>query len=538
MMSQTLIDLMDEGASRATPSKIAIHSSNTSLSYEQLKRGAEGIAASLTHAGISRGERVGVWMDKTPSCVQSLLGIMMAGAAYVPLDPRAPWRRCRIIIEDCDLAGLVVDAPHFQVLPQLLDGLTIKLTLTEGQVDENLANYFLKNSLKSQPLDRAMTTRPMTLSSPEADDLAYILYTSGSTGTPKGVMHSHRSAIAFVHWVQNTFEINHDDVFSSHAPFHFDLSISDLYASLGSGASVHLISTMEGMLAPYLVAKMAEWKITIWYSVPSILSDMLNIGSLEEHGFGKVRIIFFAGEVFPIAQLRRLRRALPSVQLANLYGPTETNVCNYYIVPKDMPDNQSAPIPIGKVCEHMEGFILNEEGSEVTEGKEGTLWIKGDNLMQGYWNNPERSSKDLREDPRGLPGMAYCTGDRVRKIDKGEYDYLGRLDHMVKTRGYRVELGEIENTLNCHPQVLEAVCCALADDKIGARIVASLVVRAGQTLDISALRAFCRERLPIYMTPDKIEVRETLPRTSTGKVDRQSLASEWHNNMDPSTVSV
>jgi amino acid adenylation domain-containing protein len=469
-------------------------------------------------------------MDKTPECVQAILGIMAAGAAYVPLDPRAPWRRCQTIAHDCGFAAIVADQPRLGSLASFLGGLSPRLLLLDTTADR-IAGANLPGSINSQPLADALSASAVELPDPAADDLAYILYTSGSTGTPKGVMHTHASGLAFAEWVQNRFEIRSEDVFSSHAPFHFDLSISDLYASLGTGSAVRLISSVEGMLAPHLVKLITECRITVWYSVPSILIAMLEAGELEKKGLPTLRTLFFAGEVFPTAQLRRLRRALPSVGLYNLFGPTETNVCTYYEVPPDIPDERTAPIPIGRACEHMETFVIDEAGKEVGIGREGVLWAKGGNLMAGYWNDPGRTAATLQPDPRTGTGVAYCTGDFVKLMSDGNYEFLGRRDHMIKTRGFRVELGEIESALAAHPDVLEAVAIPLPDPAIGNRIVASVVLRSGRHLEAAELRAHCSQLVPIYMVPEQIEVRAEMARTSTGKADRQALRQQWQERL-------
>jgi amino acid adenylation domain-containing protein len=525
-MRSSLVSLVLEGAARARPDKVALASMEQSLCYGDLIAGARGIATALRAAGVGRGDRVGLWMDKTPACVQALLGALLAGAAYVPLDPRAPWRRCRTIALDCGLAAVAIDAPKLATAASFLEGQCPRLVLIDDN-DLSRAQAALGTVTVPHVLLREASASPAAdLPEPTPEDVAYILYTSGSTGTPKGVIHTHASGLAFVRWVQQRFGIVADDVFSSHAPFHFDLSISDLFAALGSGARVRLISATEGMLAPYLVRSIPTWGITVWYSVPSILTAMLEQGGLAEKGLPTVRVLLFAGEVFPTPQLRRLRRALPNIGLYNLFGPTETNVCTYYEVPADIPDSQTAPIPIGKACEHMETFAL-DEGREVVNGIEGTLWVKGGNLTSGYWNDPERTAATLRPDPRGPDGMAYCTGDRVRLRPDGNYDFLGRQDHMIKSRGYRIELGEIEAVLAGHPGVLEAVVTPLPDPKLGNRIVASVVLRAGTVLKPASLQAFCKEYLPTYMVPEQVEVRFELPRTSTGKTDRTGLRAEW-----------
>ena len=210
------------------------------------------------------------------------------------------------------------------------------------------------------------------------------------------------------------------------------------------------------MLAPHLLRMIEKWGITVWYSVPSVLVAMLNVGGFETHCLRSVRTVLFAGDVFPTPQLRRLRRALPDSRLVNLFGPTETNVCTYYEVPLDIPDERTSSIPIGKGCEHLETFVITDQGCEADVGVEGTLWVKGGNLMQGYWNDPDRTAGTLRPDPRGHAGTACCTGDRVRLLPDGNYEFLGRRDDMVKVRGYPVALGEIESVLTTHPEVIEA----------------------------------------------------------------------------------
>jgi len=533
MKAQSLWALVRDAAGRVPASKTAIWNADTACNYGELISRAEGVAAALHEAGVGRGDRVGIWMDKTPNCVQAILGTMAAGAAYVTLDPRAPWRRCRTIAEDCGFAAIIADEPRLASLGEFLQGLSPRKVIVDAREDTISAGH-LPGGFAVESFASTAARKSSPLPEPHLEDLAYILYTSGSTGMPKGVIHTHASGLAFTNWVQDRFAITPDDIFSSHAPFHFDLSISDLYASLGSGASLRLISSLEGMLAAHLVKLITETKMTVWYSVPSILVSMLNAGEIEKHGLPTLRILFFAGEVFPTPQLRRLRRALPNVWLFNLFGPTETNVCTYYEVPPVIPEERTAPISIGKACEHMETFVLNDAGEVVGEGVEGVLWAKGGNLMSGYWNDPKRTAATLVPDPRGESGgngLAYCTGDFVKLQLDGNYEFLGRRDHMVKSRGFRIELGEIESVLSGHPEILEAIAVPVPDSEVGNRIVASVVARTGQKPDMNQLRAYCSRFLPTYMVPEQIEIRESMALTSTGKTDRQLLLREWQSRM-------
>lgn len=526
MSDRTLIGWLLDGLQQAPPDKLAVSSSEGALSYGDLFRGAQGIAATLRDAGIGRGDRVGLWVDKTPKVVQSILGILLSGAAYVPLDPRAPWRRTRTIVQNCELAALFVDGPRLPMLREVLSGQSIRLLLVDETSDSSRGPPDgLPGEIRTERLATAIAHHGCVSPMSDPQDVSYLLYTSGSTGTPKGVVHTHASGQAFAAWVRDQFDIQASDVFSSHAPFHFDLSIADLFTTLGSGASVRLLSATEAMLAPYLVRKIPEWNISVWYSVPSILVNMLDGGGLEAQGLPTIRTLLFAGEVFPIAQLRRLRRALPHARLYNLFGPTETNVCTFFEVPSMLPDGESA-IPIGRACPGMETFVLDEHGQTLPAGGTGILWARGAHVMREYWRAPEQTAERLRPDPRGLPGVAFCTGDRVRERSDGHYEFLGRADHQVKVRGYRVELGEIESVLNAHPAILEAVVVAVPDGA-GQRLVAVVVGRAGALLDEAGLRAHCRHFLPLYMVPDAIHVRQTLPRTSTGKTDRVALQSEY-----------
>jgi acyl-coenzyme A synthetase/AMP-(fatty) acid ligase len=334
-------------------------------------------------------------------------------------------------------------------------------------------------------------------------------------------MLSHENATSFVDWCSSVFEPREDDRFSSHAPLHFDLSILDLHVSLKHGAVVVLVADEVGKDPQKLAPWIAEQKITIWYSAPSILSLLAQYGNLARHDYAALRMVLFAGEVFPVKHLRTLSTLLPAPRYFNLYGPTETNVCTFYEVLLPVPDERTVPFPIGEVCSHLRGRVLDERDADVRAGDEGELCISGAGVMQGYWSLPEITAKAFVVAADGE--RWYRTGDIVVEVPGEGYTYRGRRDRMVKRRGYRVELGEIEAGLYRHPVLKEVAVIALPNEEAGVQITAHLSCREGKRPSLIELKRFCTEHLPIYMVPDRFQWHESLPKTSTDKIDYQGL---------------
>ena len=507
-------------AAQVHPDRIAVADRGRSLRYSELEAGSNRLARLLLEVGVRRGDRVGLYLKKSPEAVVGIYGILKAGGVYVPLDPQAPPARLGYIAADCELKCLLTGRDQTEVWPGLLDaGAPLNtLVVLDGAADR--AELPAVQVLGSEALESQSDSAPEagTISA----DLAYILYTSGSTGAPKGVMLSHRNALAFVDWAVDCFDVQHTDRLSSHAPLHFDLSVFDLFAAAKTAAAVVIVPTEASVFPRRLAEFIEQEEISIWYSVPSVLSMLTVRGGLTGGEFPRLRAVLFAGEVFPTRYLRELMELLPHARFCNLYGPTETNVCTYYEVPRLRRD-ETAPIPIGRAIDDVAVLVVTDDGTLAQPGEVGELCVRGPTVMSGYWGDPERTAKVLVPNPfrSEYDEPMYRTGDLVRE-EGGQLVFLGRRDSQIKSRGYRIELGEIESVLTAHPEVVECAVTAVPDPLLTNTLKAFVVPR--DQIEQHDIVRFCAQHLPRYMIPDAIELCRSLPRTSTGKIDRQSLS--------------
>jgi amino acid adenylation domain-containing protein len=486
------------GMSRS-PQKPAIESGDATLSYAELDALANRFAHAFLASGLKPGDRVGLHLPRSGKGVAAMVGALRAGAVYVPLDPSSPPSRMELIAKDCGLRAVVI-------APQLL------ANWVAAGVGKPVEDFFL--SAEGGPAQAAgrlhswaellgADASPFPVRSASPDELAYILYTSGSTGVPKGVMLSHRNATAFVDWAADQIALGPEDRVASVAPFHFDLSVFDIWATLSRGATVVVVDEATVVSGRRMLDRIQSAKISVWYSVPTALTLMHESGGLPERGAPSLRAVFFAGEVFPIKHLRAVMSALPGVRFWNLFGPTETNVCTAYEVPGPPPADAAA-IPIGRVSCGDTLSILDGERRPVPEGETGELFIDGPTVMLGYWDGGRRA-------PAPHP---YPTGDLVSRRPDGEIMYHGRRDHMVKIHGFRVELGEVEATLNAHPKLKEVICFAVEQQLF------AVAVPSDPAVSVLEVKRHCAERLPKYMIPGEVRLVQALPRTSSGKADR------------------
>jgi len=502
--SDRRLDWLLSTSARRAPGAPALRAGGREVTYGQLDEMADHAASALAAAGVAPADRVGVWLDKSTAAVAAMQGALRLGAAYVPVDPASPASRAATILSDCAVAAVVTTADRAARLAEAgADGAAHTRILVADGPDG------LRFAGGAAPTDRP----PQRASQGSARELAYILYTSGSTGRPKGVCISHEAALAFVDWAVDLVGARPADVFANHAPFHFDLSVLDLYAAFSAGACVSVVPEAAAYSPRSLVDFLTGERITVWYSVPSALMLMIEHGGLLDIEDLPLRHLLFAGEPFPIRFVRTLRQRWPGLPMHNLYGPTETNVCTAFTVGEIDPE-RARPVPIGKATCGDRVWAVTDGGREAAVGEEGVLWVSGPTVMLGYWGHP----------PVG--DAPYCTGDVVRRIDGENFDYAGRRDDMMKVRGHRIEAGEVESCLLAHPEVREAAV-VVTGEGMSARLVAYL---AGQDGDgerrrpsLIAMKQHCAARLPRSMIVDAVRWLPELPRTGNGKVDRLTL---------------
>jgi acyl-coenzyme A synthetase/AMP-(fatty) acid ligase len=342
------------------------------------------------------------------------------------------------------------------------------------------------------------------------------MYTSGSTGRPKGVVMTRRALDTFAAWIRGALAPTRADIFATHAPFHFAMSAFDILGALTSGAALAIVPARLRASAAQVADVIERERVSIWFSGPSILTQLAK--HERASSLASLRILAFAGEVFPLAHLRELRRQLPQPRYLHVWGSTETNVGAVHELPRG--GELDAPPPIGRPCPHFEHRVGDERGEPVERGAVGELLLRGPAVYAGYLDQPELTEEARFADPGGA---WHRTGDLVIEQPSGELRYAGRRGRMLKLRGYRIEPGEIEARLYEHPSIVEAG--VVAEGAEGAQeLVAHLRTTDHRRLPLVELKQFCATRLPPYMIPKRVVFHDALPRNANGKIDLQQLA--------------
>ncbi len=515
-----LSHILDHAADR-DPDHEAMRWNGRALTYAAWHRRATALARALADQGVRPGDRVGIYLHKSLETAVAVYGIWLAGAAYVPLDPLAPAGRLTFALNDCGVRHLVTQPNKAEAVRQLAAETALEAVIGLAPQADLAVRALSWEAVDSAAPGPAPAGRRME------QDLAYVMYTSGSTGTPKGLMHTHASGLAYARLSAAQYGVTQADRLSNHSPLHFDMSTFDFFTGPLCGATTVIIPEPVTKLPASMSKLIQDERLTIWYSVTTALVQLVLRGVLAERDLSSLRWILYGGEPFPPKHLRALQRLIPSAVVANVYGPAEVNQCTHYTVPP-LADEDDDAIPIGQVWDNSEGLLLSADDQPVAPGEIGELVVRTPTMMRGYWGRPDLNVRAFYRRPAfdHYEDVFYRTGDLMQVDAEGRLRFFGRKDRQIKTRGYRVELDEVENALSHHPAVGECATYAVPDGEGSQLVEAAVLPRAGQALAEADLAAALAQRLPPYAVPARIRVLDEFPRTGTGKIDRRALRDQ------------
>jgi amino acid adenylation domain-containing protein len=532
-MPRLLQDWVTEQAEKR-PSASAVVSGGARLTYAELDALSTQVARLLKQAGCQQGDRVASLMPKSPMAIVGLLGIYKADCIYVPLDPLSPVSRLTKILDSCENRWLLAAGPVTSVLKELFQGERWRQHLRVGWLDRGAGASGVDDGpmpASHGGFDVEFTLDDVVSSSAapiafrnEPHDPAHILFTSGSTGTPKGVVITHSNVIHFIEWATRYFEMDSSDRISAHPPLHFDVSFFDIFGTAAVGGELNLVPRELNLLPNKLADFIRTSELTQWFSVPSILNYMAKFDVVRFNDFPKLKRLLWAGEVLPTPTLIYWMKRLPHVRFSNLYGPTETTIASSYYTVTECPADPREAIPIGTPCEGEELLVLDESLQPLPPGETGDLYIGGVGLAREYWCDAERTEAAFVRHPQRPAERIYKTGDLARIGSDGLVYFLGRSDSQIKSRGYRIEIGEIEAALNAVAGIQECAVVALNTGGFeGTVICCAYVPKDGIDLPPAAIRRDLSRLVPSYMLPARWLGFDQFPQNASGKIDRRRL---------------
>ena len=496
-MDKNILDCL-ERTEKTYSNKLAFVDNKREVTYKELLENSKKIGTYLSTN--EKNQPIAIFIDKTVSCLETMFGVLYSGNFYTVIDTKSPMERINLILNTLEPIKIITDSKNLSKLKSfgIEDNICVYEDMLNEKIDEKMLNQVRRKMIDTDPM--------------------YILFTSGSTGVPKGTVIAHKSVISYSNWVKETFNITSDTIWGSQTPFYFSMSITDVFSTILSGATLYIIPKMYFSFPIKLLEFINEKKINTIYWVPSALCIVANFKALDEVELPTLKKVLFAGEVMPVKQLNMWIDKLPNTMFANLFGPTETtDICTYYIVDRKFNNNEN--LPIGHACNNCDVILVKEDGTEAKNGEEGELCARGSFLALGYYNNPEKTASVFVQNPlnKNYSEIVYKTGDIVKYNERGELIYLSRKDFQIKHMGYRIELGEIETAVN---NIDGIIICACVYDTENSKIV---LFYQGDEIEENELLEQVKNKVPAYMCPNQIIKLPRIPYNANGKIDRVNL---------------
>lgn len=499
------------------PDKTAIVSGGRRVSYRRLEADCNKLAHALIASGLERGDRVAIFLENSVEAVQSVFAVLKAGGVFLMVNPTTKPDKLAYILNNSRAAALIAPARKAESLDECF-GRTphLETVLFTGQIDNETASSRVKLFLgfDDQILNFAAQSQPPVKRCIDID-LAALIYTSGSTGNPKGVMLTHLNMVSAARSITTYLANRADDIILNVLPLSFDYGLYQALMSVKIGGTLVL---EKSFAYPHAILNLvAREKVTGFPLVPTMAAILLQM-DLAAYDFSTLRYLTNTAAALPTEHIRRLRDLFPCAKLFSMYGLTECKRVSY--LPPEQLDIR--PDSVGRGMPNEEVYVVDDAGKRLGPGLVGELVVRGANVMRGYWENPEETAKKLKPGP--LPGeMQLHTGDLFRTDDEGFLYFVGRKDDIIKSRGEKVAPREIENVLSCHPAVAEAAVVGIPDAILGQAIKAVVSLRPEHKATEADLRKHCSLHLEDFLVPQIVEIRETLPKTGNGKIDKKSL---------------
>jgi amino acid adenylation domain-containing protein len=521
----TLVHEWLSRSARRFPDKVALVCGEQRWTYKDLDKRSDHLAGALMDTGVRRADRVAVLLDNSAETVISLYGILKAGGVFIILAGSLKGAKLRYILENSGANVLITHTSKARVVSEALSGGSPdRKVIWVGQtsrIPKEMSGFSLRWDEIFSEFDEKVTDAQRDNLFPRCIDvdLATLIYTSGSTGEPKGVMSTHHNMISAARSIIQYIGNVEDDIILDVLPLSFDYGLYQVIMAFMFGGTVVLEKSF--LYLHSVLERISQEKVTGFPIVPTIVAMLLKLQDLKKYDFSTLRYMTNTGAALPVGHIQKLRKMFPHVTMISMFGLTECKRVSY-LPPEEL---DRIPSSVGKAMPNCEIFVVDEDGRQVTPGQTGELVIRGSNVMQGYWADPEMTARTYRDGQYPSSRILH-SGDYFRQDKQGFLYFLGRKDDMIKSKGERISAKEVENTISGMEGVAEVAIIGVPDEILGQAIKAYIVPGPGVELAEKQVLKYCAENMETFMVPKYIEFMESLPKTPNGKIDKKQLKAK------------